>query len=81
LQEPTPWWRVNGRIEEMLQRRHFRSGEEPGSTLDRYARHSNRRHPQSALGIKPRLQAMKGWPKRKPELFTKQPSCLPGCDS
>jgi hypothetical protein len=27
------------------------------------------------------LQAMKDWHKLKPELFKKQPYCLPGCDN
>jgi hypothetical protein len=36
--------------------------------------------PQSALGSKTPLQAMKQWHKIKPELFKKQPYYLTGCD-
>ncbi|QIK39275.1 hypothetical protein G8E03_03595 [Pontibrevibacter nitratireducens] len=32
------------------------------------------------LGQQDPLQAIKGWFKLKPELFKKQPYCLPGCD-
>jgi hypothetical protein len=37
--------------------------------------------PQSALGSKPPLQAMKDWYTLKPELFKKQPYYLAGCDT
>ena len=37
--------------------------------------------PQSALGSRSPLQAMKDWYKIKPVLFKKQPYYLPGCDS
>ena len=40
----------------------------------------NQQLPQSALGTKTPLQAMKDWHKLKPELFRKQPYHLPGCD-
>ncbi len=36
--------------------------------------------PQSALGSKTPLQAMKEWHKLQPELFKKQPYYLTGCD-
>ena len=41
----------------------------------------NQQLPQSALGSKTPLQAMKDWHKLKPDLFKKQPYHLPGCDS
>ncbi len=41
----------------------------------------NQQLPQSALGSKTPLQAMKEWHKLKPELFKKQPYYLTGCDS
>jgi hypothetical protein len=41
----------------------------------------NQQLPQSALGSKTPLQAMKDWHKLKPELFKKQPYYLPGCDT
>ena len=73
--------RFNGRIEEVLQSHHFRSGEELEATLRRYVWLYNQQLPQSALGSKTPLQAMKDWHKLKPELFKKQPYYLPGCDS
>ena len=72
--------RFNGRIEEVLQSHHFRSGEELGTTLHRYVWLYNQQLPQSALGSKTPLQAMKDWHKLKPELFKKRPYYLPGCD-
>jgi transposase InsO family protein len=72
--------RFNGRIEEVLQSHHFRSGEELETTLHRYVWLYNQQLPQSALGSKTPLQAMKDWHNLKPELFKKQPYYLPGCD-
>ena len=43
--------RFNGRIEEVLQSHHFRSGEELEITLHRYVWLCNQQLPQSALGI------------------------------
>ncbi len=73
--------RFNGRIEEVLQSHHFRSGEELETTLHRYVWLYNQQLPQSALGSKTPLQTMKEWHKIKPELFWKQPNYLPGCDT
>ena len=73
--------RFNGRIEEVLQSHHFRSGEEPETTLHRYVWLYNQQIPQSALGSKTPLQAMKDWHSRKPALFKKQPYYLAGCDN
>ena len=70
--------RFNGRIEDV---HHFRSGEEPETTLHRHVRLCNQQLPQSALGSKTPLQAMKDWHKLKPELFNKQPYYCPGCDT
>jgi transposase InsO family protein len=72
--------RANDRIEEVLQSHHFRSGEELENTLQGYAWPHNQQLPQSALGSKMPLQAMKNWHKLRPELFKKQPYFLPGCD-
>jgi hypothetical protein len=72
--------RFNGRIEDVLQSHHFRSGEELEATLHRYVWLYNQQLPQSALGSKTPLQAMKDWHKLKPELFKKQPYYRPGCD-
>ena len=73
--------RFNGRIEEVLQSHHFRSGEELETTLHRYVWLYNQQLPQSALGSKSPLQAMKDWHKLNPQLFRKQPYFLPGCDT
>jgi transposase InsO family protein len=73
--------RFNGRIEEVLQSHHFRSGEEMETTLHRYVLLYNQQLPQSALGSMTPLQAMKDWHKLKPELFRKQPYHLPGWNS
>ena len=72
--------RFNGRIEDVLQSHHFRSGEELEATLHRDAWLYNQQLPQSDLSSKTPLQAMKDWHKLKPELFNKQPYYRPGCD-
>jgi hypothetical protein len=73
--------RFNRRIEDVLQSHHFRSGEELEATLNRYVWLYNQQLPQSALGSKTPLQAMKDWHKLKPELFNKQPYYRPGFDT
>jgi hypothetical protein len=73
--------RFNGRIEEVLQSHQFRSGEELETTLHRYVWLYNQQLPQSALGSKVPLQAMKEGRELKPELVKKHPYYLPGCDS
>ncbi len=73
--------RFNGRIEDVLQGHHFRSGEELEATLHRYVWLYNQQLPQSVLGSKTPLQAMKDWHKLKPVLFKKQPYYRPGCDT
>jgi hypothetical protein len=73
--------RFNGRIEDVLQSHHFRSGEELEATLHRYVWLYNQQLLQSALGSKTPLQAMKDWHKIKPERFKKQPYYRPGCDN
>ena len=72
--------RFNGRVEEVLQSHHFRSGEELETTLHRYVWLYNQKLPQSALGSKTPLQAMKKWHKLKPEMFKKRLYFLPGYD-
>ena len=71
----------NGHIEEVLKSHHFRSGEELETTLHRYVWLYNHQLPQSALGSKRPLQAMKHWYKIKLKVFKKQPSYLTGCDT
>jgi transposase InsO family protein len=70
----------NGRIEEVLQSHHVRSGEDLETTLHRYVWLTNQQVPQSAPGSKSPLQAMKDWHKLKPQLFRKQPYYLLGCN-
>ena len=50
--------RFNGRVEEVLQSHHFRSGEKLETTLHRYVWLYNQQLPQSAPGSKTSLQAM-----------------------
>ncbi len=73
--------RFNGRIEEVLQSHPFRSGEVLEATLLRYVWLYTQPLPQSALGSKTPLQALKGWRKLKLELVRKQPYYLPGWDT
>jgi len=73
--------RFNDRIEEVLQSHHFPSGEELATMLHRYVWLYNQQIPQSALGSKSPLQAIKDWHKLMPRLFTKQPYYLQGCDT
>ena len=73
--------RFNGRIEEVLQSHHFRSGEELETTLHRYVLLYNQQLPQSALASRTPLQTMKDRHTLKPEFFRKQPYFLAGCDT
>jgi hypothetical protein len=72
--------RVNGRIEDVLQSHHFRSGEDLNATMHRYLLLYNQHLPQSVLQSRTPLQAMKDRNKLKPELFKKNPYYLKGCD-
>ena len=71
--------RFNGRIEEVLQSHHFRSGEELETTLHRYVWLYNQQLPQSALNSVASLQVTKNRPKLKLEMFNKKPHHLAGC--
>jgi hypothetical protein len=73
--------RFNGRIEDVLQSHHFRSGEDLNATMHRYVWLYNQQLPQSVLQSRTLLQAMKDWHKLRPELFKKNPCYLTGCDS
>lgn len=72
--------RFNGRIEDVLQGHHFKSGEDLEQTILRYVWLYNQQLPQSVLGSRTPLQAMKDWHKLKPERFKKIPYQLTGCD-
>ena len=63
--------RFNGRIEEVLQSHHFRSGEELETTLHRYVLLYNQQLPQSALGSRTPLQTMKEWHKLERVAFNR----------
>jgi transposase InsO family protein len=51
--------RFNGRIEDVLQSHHFRSGEDLNATMHRYVLLYNQQLPQSVLQSRTPLQAMK----------------------
>ncbi len=53
--------RFNGRISDVLQSHHFVSGEDLAQTLYRYVLPYNQQLPQSTLGSKTPLDAMKRW--------------------
>ncbi len=53
--------RFNGRISDVLQSHHFVSGEDLAQTLYRYVLLYNQQLPQSTLGSKTPLDAMKRW--------------------
>ena len=72
--------------------RHGRACKQPGflstenstrayGTLLRYVALYNHQLPQSALGSKTPMQAMKDWYQEHPHLFRKRPYDRPGCDT
>jgi transposase InsO family protein len=65
--------RFNGRIEEVLRRHRFRSGEDLQSTLMRYVWLYNHHLPQAALKGRTPIQTMQHWYQEHPDLFHKQP--------
>ena len=73
--------RFNGRISDVLKTNRFDSALDLEQNLLRYVHLYNTQLPQSALGSRTPMQAMKDWHKLKPELFRKQPYHLPGCDT
>jgi hypothetical protein len=78
------WWFVYeafGRIDDVLQGHHFRSGEDLNATMHRYVLLYNQHLPQSVLQSRTPLQAMKDRNKLKPELFKKNLYYLTGCEN
>lgn len=73
--------RFNGRISDILKTHRFQSGEDLRTTLQRYVALYNHELPQSVLGGKTPLQAMKEWFKSNPESFHRRPYDRPGCDN
>ena len=72
--------RFNGRIADVLKTHRFNSREDMEQTLLRYVALYNHQLPQSALGSKTPMQAMKQWYQESPHLFHKRPYDRPGCD-
>jgi len=64
--------RFNGRIEDVMQRHHFQSGEDLEQTLLRYVHLYNSQLPQSALKGRAPINALKDWQHQKHELFRKR---------
>ncbi len=73
--------RSNGRISDVPQSHHFVSGEDLAQTLYRYVLLYNQQLPQSTLGSKAPLDAMKRWYVSHPHLFVKRTYNLTGCDN
>ena len=63
--------RFNGRISDVLKTNRFDSALDLEQTLMRYVHLYNTQLPQSALGSKTPMQAMKNWHKSHPHLFAK----------
>ena len=72
--------RFNGRIADVLKTNRFDSSEDLEQTIIRYVALYNTQFPQSALGGRTPMQAMKDWYKSNPELFIKRPTNHPGRD-
>ena len=73
--------RFNGRIEDILQSHHFRSGEEREQTILRYVRLCHTQLPQSVLKGRTPIGALKDWHRQRPELFRKRPYNHTRCDT
>ena len=73
--------RFNGRIADVLKTHRFNSREDMEQTLQRYVALYNHQLPQSALGSKTPMQAMKQWYLERPDLFHKRPYDRPGCNN
>ena len=72
--------RFNGRIADVLKTNRFDSTLDLEQTLMRYVALYNTQLPQSVLGSRTPMQAMKDWHKSHPYLFVKSPRKLPGRD-
>lgn len=73
--------RFNGRIADVLKINHFDSALDLEQTIMRYVALYNTQLPQSVLGSRTPMQAMKDWHKSNPNLFVKSPRNLPGRDT
>ena len=72
--------RFNGRISDVLKTNRFDSALDLEQTLMRYVHLYNAQLPQSALGSRTPMQAMKDWHKSHPHLFVKSPRNHAGRD-
>lgn len=73
--------RFNGRIREVLNTHHFNRAMDLEHRLWRDVALYNHQLPQSALGSKTPIQAMKDWYASHPQWFWKRPYDRPGCDN
>ena len=73
--------RFNGRIADVLKTNRFDSAPDLEQTLMRYAALYNTQLPQSVLGSRTPMQAMKDWHKSHPHLFAKSPRNPPRRDA
>jgi len=73
--------RFNGRIEDVLQSYHFRSGEDLEQTILRYVQLYNGQLPQSVLKGRTPIDALTDWQCQRPELFRKRVYNHAGCDT
>lgn len=71
--------RFNGRIADVLKTHRFNSRDDMQQTLQRYVALYNQQLPQSALGSKTLMQAMKEWYQERPDLFLKRQDDRPEC--
>ncbi|GEM_PF-210205 len=72
--------RFDGRIADVLKTHQFNSREDMEQTLLRYVALYNHQLPQSALGSKTPMQAMKEWYQDRTDLFYRRPYDRPGYD-
>jgi transposase InsO family protein len=72
--------RFNGRIADVLKTNRFDCALDLEQTIMRYVALYNTQLPQSVLGSRTPIQAMKEWHKSHPHLFVKPPRNLPGRD-
>ncbi|CAK0754511.1 transposase [Gammaproteobacteria bacterium] len=72
--------RFNGRVEEILQKTKFNSGDELEETLIRYSHIYNNFIPQKALGHVAPMEAIKNWKQKRRNLFKKVADNHPGLD-
>ena len=73
--------RFNGRISDVLKTNRFDSALDLEQTLMRYVHLYNTQLPQSALGSRTPMKAMKDWHKSHPHIFIKSPRNHAGRDN